>query len=79
MNPQEPRLVVVAYAMDETLFFSEVCRGADIVAVTSRYEDVCHDKLAQDFREAGAALGARRTIYLGLSEHDPFPEEEIAG
>jgi hypothetical protein len=79
MNPQDPRLVVVAYAMDETLFFSEVCRGADIVAVTSRYEDICQDKLAQDFREAGAALGARQTFYLGLPDQDPFPEEELAG
>lgn len=78
MNPEDPRLVVVAYPMDETLFFSEICRGADIVAVASRYEDVCHDKLAGDFREAGAALGAKRTLYLRSLDRDPFPAEALA-
>jgi hypothetical protein len=77
MTSQMTRLIVVAYPMDETLVFSEVCRGADIVAVGSMYQNVCHDKLAGDFREAGAVLGARSTSYLGLPEQESFPAEAL--
>src|SRR5205823_71658 len=77
MTSQMTRLVVVAYPMDETLVFSEVCRGADIVAVASMYQNVSHDKLAGDFREAGAVLGARGTSYLGLPEQESFPAEAL--
>jgi hypothetical protein len=79
MTSPMTRLIVVAYPMDETLVFSEVCRGADIVAVGSMYQNVCHGKLANNFREAGTVLGARRTLYLGLSEQGSFPAEALEG
>jgi len=77
MNSEDSRLVVVAYPMDETVCFSEVCRGADVVAVRSMFENVREDKLPSDFREAGTALGARQTFYLGLSQQEPFPAEAL--
>lgn len=61
-------LVLVAHPGDETLGFSSVCRGADIVSVT----DGGGQRLTTAFQEACTALGGKQVPILGLPAIDPL-------
>jgi Nodulation protein S (NodS) len=61
-------LVLVAHPSDETLGFSSVCRGADIVSVTVGGGR----RLTTAFQQACAALGGKRVFMLDLPAIDPF-------
>jgi hypothetical protein len=61
-------LVLVAHPSDETLGFSSVCRGADIVSVTAGGGQ----RLTTAFQQACAALGGKRVCMLDLPAIDPF-------
>jgi len=70
-------LVLVAHPGDETLGFSSVCRGADIVSVT----DGGGQRLTTAFQQACAVLGGKQVFMLDLPAIDPFrlPIELLVG
>jgi len=69
MSEQEraSTLVVVAHPMDETLFFSTVCAGADVIAVREEGGPEWSEKRTAAFHAACEALGARRGEVRGLT------------
>ena len=70
-------LVLVAHPGDETLGFSSVCRGADIVSVTAGGGQ----RLTTAFQQACAVLGGKQVFMLDLPAIDPFrlPIEILVG
>jgi hypothetical protein len=70
-------LVLVAHPGDETLGFSRVCTGADIVGVT----DGGWPRLTTAFSRACAVLGGKQARSLDLPAIDPFrlPIEVLVG
>ncbi|HSP77041.1 MAG TPA: hypothetical protein VLQ93_00830, partial [Myxococcaceae bacterium] len=69
MSEQEraSTLVVVAHPMDETLFFSTVCEGADVIAVREEGGPGWSEERTAAFHAACGALGARRGEVRGLA------------
>src|SRR5262245_2033247 len=61
-------LVLVAHPGDETLGFSSVCKGADIVSGT----DGGSQRLTSAFQEACAVLGGKQVVMLDLPAVDSF-------
>jgi hypothetical protein len=68
MDRSASTLVLVAHPGDETLAFSSVCAGADVVSVT----DGGWPELAEGFRHACDRLGAKRATSLSLPRIDPW-------
>jgi Nodulation protein S (NodS) len=62
MHRSAPTLVLVAHPGDETLAFSRVCAGADVVSVT----DGGWTRSAEEFRCACDRLGGKRALTLSL-------------
>jgi hypothetical protein len=60
-------LVLVAHPGDETLAFSSVCAGADVVSAM----DGGSPGLGEAFRRACARLGGKRTLSLALPAIPP--------
>ena len=68
MESARSTLVLVAHPGDETLGFSSVCRGADIVSVT----DGGGQRLTTAFQQACAVLGGKQVLMLDLPATDPW-------
>jgi hypothetical protein len=68
MNQATPSLVLVAHPNDETLGFSSVCAGADVVSVT---DGGSHGR-TEKFRRACELLGAKRALSLNLPDVSPW-------
>jgi hypothetical protein len=70
-------LVLVAHPGDETLGFSSVCRGADIVSVTAGGGQ----RLTSAFQQACAVLDGKQVFMLDLPAIDSFrlPIENLVG
>src|SRR5919109_97776 len=68
MDRSTSTLVLVAHPGDETLAFSSVCAGADVVSVT----DGGWSGPIEGFRHACERLGAKRAISLALPKIDPW-------
>jgi len=68
MERSASTLVLVAHPGDETLAFSSVCAGADVVSVT----DGGCPGLVEGFRHACDRLGAQRAISLSLPNIDTW-------
>jgi LmbE family N-acetylglucosaminyl deacetylase len=64
MANETSQLVLVAHPNDETLGFSSVCAGADVVSVT----DGGSQGRAEEFRRACQVLGAKRALSLNLPD-----------
>jgi len=66
-------LISVAHPGDETLAFSAVCRGADVVSVTDGH----WPGVAEEFRGAYDRLGAKRAFSLSFQAliHGAYPKE----
>jgi LmbE family N-acetylglucosaminyl deacetylase len=77
MANETSQLVLVAHPNDETLGFSSVCAGADVVSVT----DGGSQGRAEEFRHACQLLGAKRALSLNLPDVSPWrlPVEMLAG
>ena len=77
MERSTSTLVLVAHPGDETLAFSTVCAGADVVSVT----DGSWPGFAEEFRGACDRLGAKRAFSLSLPNIDPWrlPKEVLVG
>jgi hypothetical protein len=73
MHRSAPTLVLVAHPGDETLAFSRVCAGADVVSVT----DGGWTGSAEGFRCACGRLGGKRALTLCLPSIDSWrlPQE----
>lgn len=69
--------VLVAHPGDETLAFSSVCAGADVVSVT----DGGWPGLGEEFRRACDRLGGKRALSLSLPTIDSWrlPQEVLVG
>jgi hypothetical protein len=65
-------LVLVAHPNDETIGFSSVCAGADVVSVTDGRWGGRAAARADEFQQACARLGARRTLLLNLPDIFPW-------
>jgi len=78
MNVPLATLVIVAYKMDEALFFSSVCQGADLVIVGSTYECGCTASDHSSLPQSAALLGVRRVLDLGFAPNGVFPSEAVA-
>jgi Nodulation protein S (NodS) len=68
MNRATSPLVLVAHPNDETLGFSSVCAGADVVSVTDGVSPGC----AERFRCACELLGAKQVLSLRLPDVSPW-------
>src|SRR5262245_53672221 len=70
-------LVLVAHPGDETLGFSSVCMGADIVSVT----DGGSPRSTTAFQQACVRLGGKQVIALDLAptDHSRLPIEVLLG
>jgi hypothetical protein len=77
MEHSTSTLVLVAHPGDETLAFSTLCTGADVISVT----DGSCPGLAEEFHGACDRLGAKRAFSLSLPNIDPWrlPKEVLAG
>jgi LmbE family N-acetylglucosaminyl deacetylase len=73
-------LVLVAHPDDETIGFSSVCAGADVVSVTDGRWGGRADARADGFQQACELLGARRALLLNLPDIFPWrlPGEVLA-
>jgi LmbE family N-acetylglucosaminyl deacetylase len=65
-------LVLVAHPNDETIGFSTVCAGADVVSVTDGGWGGRAAARADSFQQACARLGARGTLLLNLPDIFPW-------
>jgi LmbE family N-acetylglucosaminyl deacetylase len=65
-------LVLVAHPNDETIGFSSVCAGADVVSATDGGRDGRAVARADGFQQACARLGARRSLLLNLPDIFPW-------
>jgi hypothetical protein len=65
-------LVLVAHPDDETIGFSSVCAGADVVSVTDGSWERCAAARADSFRRACDRLGAKRSLLLNLPDILPW-------
>jgi LmbE family N-acetylglucosaminyl deacetylase len=76
MTNETSQLVLVAHPSDETLGFSSVCAGADVVSAT----DGGSQGRAEEFRHACQLLGAKRALSLNLPDVSPWrlPVEMLA-
>jgi Nodulation protein S (NodS) len=77
MDRSASTLVLVAHPGDETLAFSSVCAGADVVSVT----DGGCPGLVEGFQHACDRLGAKRAISLSLPNIGPWrlPKSMLVG
>lgn len=77
MERSASTLVLVAHPGDETLAFSSVCAGADVISVT----DGGWPGLGEAFRTACDRLGGKRALSLSLPNIDPWrlPKEVLVG
>jgi Nodulation protein S (NodS) len=75
MERSASTLVLVAHPGDETLAFSTVCPGADVVSVT----DGSWSGFTEEFSGACHRLGAKRAFSLSLPNIDPWrlPKEVL--